>query len=163
MNTQLPIKNVGKRVAHKIRVLFFDPTTLYKRVTVDPLKRTQSIGMEIFFPPNKSKKCRCGCNKALTGRRTAWASTDCSRFAGDIQAIINGHTPTIKKYLMMYHGWSCVKCGVFSTIKMDHIIGVKHGGGGCWLSNFQLLCHTCHVAKTNKDFGYKKSVKKKVN
>lgn len=46
-----------------------------------------------------------------------------------------------------------------SPLKVDHIFPVKLGGGGGWLSNYQLLCHKCHVEKTNEDFGWKQPKK----
>jgi 5-methylcytosine-specific restriction endonuclease McrA len=160
MNKALVVKNVGKRALHHTRVLFFDPTEVYERIVIDKYKRTQKILVSEMFPV-RGKKCRCGCSKPLKGRRTAWASNECSSFARDVQAIITGHSATIKKYLMIYYGWECKVCRVASNIKMDHIVGVKHGGGGCWLSNFQLLCHIHHVVKTNKDFGHKSATTKK--
>lgn len=38
-----------------------------------------------------------------------------------------------------------------SKIHLDHIIPVHKGGGGCWLSNYQLLCETCHREKTKQE------------
>jgi 5-methylcytosine-specific restriction endonuclease McrA len=162
MNEPLKYKSIGKRKPHYERVMFFDPTELYKRIKIDKHKRKQSISMENLFPPNDQNRCRCGCDKELSGRRTSWASTDCSRFATDIQAIISGQSKVIKNYLIIYHNWQCIACNVMTDIEIDHITGVKHGGGGCWLSNYQLLCNTHHRAKTNKDFGYRKTVKKRV-
>lgn len=160
MNSPLPIKNIGKRSAHISRVLFFDPTEIYKRIKIDPYKRSQSVFMDKLFPNKLNGKCRCGCEKELKGRRTSWATKECSKFAYSVWAIISGRTNVIKQFLMIYYGWQCKRCLTSNDIKMDHIVGVKHGGGGCWLSNFQLLCHTCHVDKTNKDFGRKQAKNK---
>jgi 5-methylcytosine-specific restriction endonuclease McrA len=80
-------------------------------------------------------------------------------FAADVYRIIYGQPDTIKLYLKKYHGYKC-KCGRVRKMKADHIIPVKHGGGGCWLSNYQFLCHACHVHKTNEDFGWKMADKK---
>lgn len=148
MNEPLQVKNVGKRVPWKIRVLFFDPTETYSRINVDRHKRVQKIPMMKMFPP-KGKLCRCGCKKKLTGKRTSWATTYCSKFAYDVYSIICGYTSTIRNYLIIYHStWKCLHCDQ-TDVDMDHIVGVKEGGGGCWLSNFQLLCHDHHVKKTN--------------
>lgn len=48
--------------------------------------------------------------------------------------------------------------GIVAWIKVDHVVPVKLGGGACWLSNYQLLCHDCHVGKTNTDFGWKAKI-----
>lgn len=145
------------------RVLLFNPSEIYKRVKVNKFKRTQSIGMEEMFP-KLNPKCACGCGKTLTGRRTKWATDECMYFAGNVLAIINGDSATITKWLRIYLGhWACCKCGlvdsykefknglVVSTIHKDHILAVVNGGGGCWLSNYQLLCEECHSKKTKKD------------
>lgn len=49
-------------------------------------------------------------------------------------------------------------CNSSKHVKLDHIVPVKFGGGGCWLNNYQLLCHNCHVQKTNLDFGWKQNL-----
>lgn len=38
-----------------------------------------------------------------------------------------------------------------SKIHLDHTLPVKKGGGGCWLSNYQLLCEECHKIKTKQE------------
>ena len=53
----------------------------------------------------------------------------------------------------------CVLCGSTENLELDHILTVAAGGNDD-ISNLQLLCHACHVAKTNqedKQFGWKKS------
>lgn len=37
-----------------------------------------------------------------------------------------------------------------SLWQADHIVAVEDGGSGTDISNFQLLCSCCHLAKTNK-------------
>lgn len=38
-----------------------------------------------------------------------------------------------------------------NKIHVEHIVPVHKGGGGCWLSNYQLLCEDCHKIKTKND------------
>lgn len=167
----------GKRKDYD-KICFYDPTELYERVgnRIDPFKRTQSIGMETMFL-NEPGLCACGCKQPLKGRRTRWATTRCSDNMNIIFMIIYGRTDTIYFYLKYYYGEFCACCNrtpnqiseedfkdlpswhhhnMNRALKVDHIIPVKHGGGGGWLSNYQLLCHRCHVNKTNEDFGWKK-------
>ena len=48
-------------------------------VKVDPYKRVQNhLRMTDLFPIRKDGFCACGCGKKLTGRRTRWASQECS-------------------------------------------------------------------------------------
>ena len=137
--------------------MFFDPTLIYEKLgsLFDPHKRIQKgdFPIDMFFPKIEGL-CACGCGKVLSGRRTVWASSDCSNFAYDIRAIILGYS-TYKKYVWRYFGKNCIKCGTNEKVYYDHIIPVKHGGGSCWLSNFQPLCKLCHNKKTNEDFGWK--------
>jgi 5-methylcytosine-specific restriction endonuclease McrA len=144
------------------RIKAFDPSG----IRVDRHKRTQSIPMSQMFPPIPGY-CSCGCGLPLTGRRTRWATDECSLFAGDVHAIICGHSSITMWYFEKLHPKECCRCGAkdmrqeyknglsVSLIKLDHIVPVKLGGGGCWLDNYQWLCHDCHVSKTNEDFGWK--------
>lgn len=143
-----------------IRVLYFDPTDIYNRINhlLDPYKRFQSIPIVEIFPFNKiQNRCDCGCEKELTGRQRRWHDSYCRRFATAVWAIICGYNSTIYNYVTDYYGNKCLKCGS-DGIEIDHIIGVKHGGGGSWLSNYKPLCTLCHRQKTNKDFGWKKEL-----
>lgn len=38
-----------------------------------------------------------------------------------------------------------------NKIHVEHIVPVHKGGGGCWLSNYQFLCESCHKEKTKRD------------
>ncbi|MEP2668938.1 MAG: HNH endonuclease [Cyclobacteriaceae bacterium] len=157
------------------KVAFFDPTELYLRLAkhIKPYKRIQSISMGIFWPNDKGF-CACGCGSQLTGRQTRWASGHNGEPEA-IYRILYGTTSTIYFYLAAYHGEKCACCNRTSRevieqdirglpswsflhnvapLKVDHIFPVKLGGGGGWLSNYQLLCHKCHVKKTNEDFGW---------
>jgi 5-methylcytosine-specific restriction endonuclease McrA len=162
MNYPLPFREVTLPLPFQHRVLFFDPTEVYGRIRIRPHARHQlpaDIGMKIMFPKRADKQCSCGCGRLLAGKRHRWATDDCALFAADVYRIIYGQPDTIKLYLKKYHGYKC-KCGRVRKMKADHIIPVKHGGGGCWLSNYQFLCHACHVHKTNEDFGWKAEYKK---
>jgi hypothetical protein len=166
----LPFKEVESKDYQK-RVLFFDPTEAYSRVKINHFSRHPYVSIVALFP-DQNGLCACGCGNTLQGRRTRWASKECNDFAFAVWAIISGRHLTISKYLRIYYGWFCNDCGckdkghdmgsngVVSYIKIDHVIPVKHGGGGCWLNNYLLRCHDCHVKKTNQDFGWKKSIKK---
>lgn len=139
------------------RVAFFDPTEIYARQPVDPFRRVQATLSFALMFPNKDGLCACGCGRNLTGRQRRWATEDCSSFAYNVWAIIDGRRDTIAFYVSKLNGGYECKCGQGEgDSKLDHIIPVKHGGGGCWLNNFQWLCHKCHVKKTNEDFGWKK-------
>ncbi|MBS1623853.1 MAG: HNH endonuclease [Bacteroidetes bacterium] len=153
----LPYREVKLYAPYQYRVLFLDPAEIYTRIQVQPYARHQRpehIGLKVMFPKRDDRTCSCGCGHTLGPRRHRWASDDCAAFAADIYAIIYGQRDTIRFYLKHYSGYRC-QCGRVRRMKVDHIIPVKHGGGGCWLSNYQFLCHACHVAKTNTDFGWK--------
>lgn len=156
------------------RVLNFNPKEVYKRITIDPYKRQQGIKIASMFPQSDKKLCSCGCGRKLKGKQRRWATEDCQKFAYHVNFIINGDTTCIKRYLEIYFGqWACKGCGTMNIyqeykngmivdgIHIDHILAVTNGGGGCWLSNYQLLCVTCHKEKTRKDV--RKSENKKRN
>lgn len=157
----LPIKTT-KSKAYKLKVLFFDPTDLYKRITIEPNKRYQShLKVEHLFPKLNNNLCNCGCGQPLTDRQTRWSLKNCNNFAYDVYSIIYGDLKTISSYLQLYKGSKeCSVCGSRENIELDHIKGIKHNGGGGWLSNYDFKCKTCHRIKTNKDFGWGKKVGK---
>ena len=157
-------KNYKGLKKYEERVLNFNPKIVYERIKIDPYKRVQSVTSAEAFPPNKNNLCSCGCGVVLKGRQRRWASEDCQWFSYHVISIINGDSAIISKYLKLYHGyWGCSKCGVTDVyveykngmcvdgIHKDHILAVQNGGGGCWLSNYQLLCENCHKLKTKND------------
>ena len=155
----LPFKKTRIKTEWHKRVLFLDPSDIYSRVNIRPYERVQThLTFAEMFPAKPDAACACGCGAAISGRRRRWASDDCTKFATTVWAIIDGQAGTISTFVKKYYGAKCSICGTRKELKADHIIPVKHGGGGCWLSNFQLLCHFCHVAKTNKDFGWKQNI-----
>lgn len=150
------------------RVLRFDPSKIFLRVGehIDPYLRIQEVNMMQLWP--KRKRCACGCNRILKGRRTRWATENCSMFAVAVFGIIKGYPDVIAHYISVYYGGrKCHGCNRTESqileqddirahaLELDHIRPVKHGGGGAWLTNYQLLCGKCHQNKTNQDFGWK--------
>jgi len=131
---------------------------------IDKFKRKQSIPFELLFPKKKNGICDCGCGKKLQGKRTRYATDDCSKFTQSVWGILINHPQTIDKFLKIkFKDWACCNCGVMdkykeyknglivNAIHKDHIVPVFKGGGGCWLDNYQLLCDDCHKLKTKKD------------
>ena len=160
---QLQNKEVRPCKDYQLRVLFLDPKPIYDRINVDHFKRVQSIPIGDIFPVS-GNICGCGCGAEVTGRRRRWATDSCKYFAQAVWAIINGHSEIISSYLHLYHGVvACIECGLtdvyteyanglcVNSIHKDHITPVFKGGGGCWLSNYQYLCDTCHKQKTKTD------------
>lgn len=163
--SKLPDKEI-KLLSYQLRVLQFDPSNAINVFSPRPFQRSQNIGVGQLFP-NIDGLCACGCGKEIKKPRRRWATDECSFYTVAVRNIIAGASSTISFYLSKYYGWKCFNCGckdkghdmgangVVAWIKVDHIIPVKLGGGACWLSNYQLLCHDCHVNKTNKDFNWK--------
>lgn len=137
------------------RVLFYDPSWIYENYhnQLDSKKRIQGIAMWKLFPKKEYQTCACGCGAALTGKKKKWERGHGS-IMWNVISIINGQTSQAGWYLKYYYGDMCQHCNENEWTDVDHIIPVKHGGGGCWLSNYQLLCNSCHKIKTKKDFGW---------
>ena len=140
---------------NRLRLLFYDPKEVYERASqlIDPFKRTQNkLSTEILFPKRNDGICRCGCERES---KSMWHSQDCSNFAYRVYSIICYGTADVKNLMRTYYGYKCQNCNKNDWEDIDHIIPVKHGGGGCWLSNFFPLCKKCHKDKTKKDFNWK--------
>lgn len=136
----------------RIRLMFFDPSEIYSRISglIDPYKRLQNnLNTEILFPKNLEGICRCGCG--LPAKRD-WHSQSCSNFAWRVYSVIAYGTANVKPLMRTYYGDNCQNgCGN-NWDDIDHIISIKFGGGGCWLSNFKPLCKPCHKEKTKQEF-----------
>ena len=138
--------------------ILFDPGYAYQNAfhLIDPYSRTQTGLNKGNLFPKLEKVCNCGCGNAAK----YWYKNH-GNIAWLVTSIIRGDTSIIRKLLYYYYGYVCSACGDDCTTKLaqldaDHIIPVKHGGGGSWLSNYVWLCKTCHNDKTNKDFQHGK-------
>lgn len=91
------------------------------------------------------------CRKQLTGRRTRWCSTLCSKFAA-----INHRWTQAKQFAKELATWyQCAAClGFFRVVEVNHIVPCKgkHGIWGCHhhQTNLEVLCIPCHRIKTAK-------------
>ncbi len=144
------------------RVLYYDPSALYDRIShkINPFKRHQGLQMDDLFPHTHSDVCACGgCGEMpkqfSEGKFHKWAHQSCSQFAGHILSIINNYFGVPATYINHYAGHVCCQCSETNGLELDHIVGVKHGGGGSWLSNYRWLCSAHHRNKTNESFGFK--------
>lgn len=161
-----------------VRIYTLDPCQIYDRLgaRINPYKRhhtARDFYSNDIFPPQNNGVCDCGCNRPITGKRRRWATDDCGKLVWSITSILHGDSAFIRKLLAHYYFGSrsieaCMKCGladipafvpasgntsgIRSGMELDHIIPVKSGGGGCWLSNYQLLCYDCHKAKTHSRY-----------
>lgn len=178
--SQLVIEDITDIPDQYHNVIMFDPNEVYQRIYADignerferhrfsHYKRFNSLHMSVLFP-NESKICACGCKIPLTGRRSRWATDNCSELPLTVFGVIAGKTEIIKPIIESMHGNVCWECGinnndafdkyykptktgiVNSQIHLDHIIPVHQGGGACWLGNYQLLCKSCHNKKSKDD------------
>lgn len=149
----------------KYSVINFDPSEIYSRIKINPLKRKQTIGLGNMFPQIEKGLCACGCGAELTGKQRRWASGECQNFAVAVHQIIGGDPIFIDRFLQLYVGnKNCASCSKseqdcpkhlrrdnFLFIQKDHIVPVHKGGGGCWLDNYQYLCDYCHKEKSKQD------------
>ena len=157
----LPYKELTKASPYQRRVLLLDPTSIYESIQfkLNPYERYNYIHFFDLFPEN-GKICACGCGLEITGRRKRWATNDCQKFAIAVWEVLSGRPVFTRFLLNIYNGGQiCRSCGKLGT-DLDHIIPIQKGGGGCWLSNFQMLCNDCHKEKTRQDFGWKKLTRK---
>lgn len=144
-----------KRWDSLIRVMFYNPQKIYNRVgyLINPYERIQSkLNLELLFPKRTDKICRCGCERPC---KRSWHDVHCSTFAFRVYSIICYGTNTIQPLMKLYYGSKCQMCNEDYWEDIDHVIPVKHGGGGCWLSNYKPVCKSCHKDKTKKDFKWK--------
>lgn len=108
--------------------------------------------MQEMFPSIKGL-CACGCGKKLSGRQTRWCNPKHSSNVLYDFLVIKGDIEIIRMNLFEKEKGFCRHCGVFDdNWEADHIIEVRHGGGGCDMSNFQTLCKPCHKKKTTSNY-----------
>ena len=138
---------------------------------IDPYARYQpKLKTNHVFPHRDDGKCDCGCGRTLPTIRRRWASDECHWAAQRMMSVLHSYGPVITDILARRDGQRCDHCAaepeelVWSEdwrerarqkraqlkLEADHIVEVVDGGGGRDLSNFQLLCHPCHVKKTTK-------------
>ena len=125
--------------------------------TVDPFKRYQK-GLRVVdvFPKKEDGYCDCGCGKELTGKRKRWANKECQKDALTRFWIIKGDMKVIREELRKRDHFICAYCGEeVGDFEADHILEVRHGGGGCNLDNFATSCNRCHKIKTKNNYGKK--------
>ena len=122
---------------------------------IDPFNRIQNhLNMRTCYPKRTDGKCHCGCGKKLDGRRSRWATDECSDAAYWAMAVPAGHSSAIRFMLMLRDKGKCAGCGTQNRAhrwghwEADHILAVSEGGGGCGLEDFQTLCTDCHNGKT---------------
>lgn len=149
--------------------LAVDPKRRRQNFTFDQFVQTQC-------GPSKPGFCACGCNQALTGRQRRWLPKHVDPILERF-FIQKGDSSAIRKAVYRRDRGICAGCGCLCrradglgsefrgrewthittgpkapgwlpSWQADHIHPVAHGGGGCGLENFQLLCDNCHKAKT---------------
>lgn len=148
------------------RILSTDPSIFYElsQDVLKPFKRNNIIWRENIFPTKESGVCRCGCSQKVKGRRKSWATEECVRFVNQVTCILIGKSEFIRNVIAELYGNKCCKCGGDwqtlrrpnendwrTVLELDHILPVHQGGGGSWLSNYQLLCFKCHKEKSKLD------------
>lgn len=125
---------------------------------IDPFKRYQSsLKIEHLYPHNNQKLCRCGCNLPLPSRKRSWYNQDHQQVAVTRFFVMKGDVQVIRRELSKRDNQVCSKCNnslekdpTFEW-QADHIIEVRHGGGGCELEGYQTLCVPCHKVKTKEN------------
>lgn len=128
-----------------------------KIIEIDKFKRYQSqLRVHHLYPAKKDGVCDCGCGQELTGRQRRWASTACTDRVVKEFKIIKGDTQVIREEVQKRDKGVCAECQEPKQSswewQADHIVEVRHGGGGCGLDNFQTLCTDCHKKKTKKNY-----------
>lgn len=132
------------------RIYRIDVSIIYNRISIDRHSRKNSISKDEIFPPIDGY-CFCGCGTKLPPYRIKWANDECREFSFYVWSIISGRTNEIKEILRNGRAPVCCKCGSNKRIEVDHVVPVSSGGGGCWITGYQLLCYDCHKAKTGND------------
>jgi len=150
------------------RLFQFDPTPVYEAISdkINAYQRNNYVPMEWVFPSNEEKICRCGCGAKCEGRRSSWATEECSIFGRQVLCILIGKADFIKVALNEVYDYRCCKCGkcsddipakpsqygmICTPIHLEHTLPVHQGGGACWLSNFTFMCVDCHKIKSKSE------------
>ena len=85
---------------------------------------------------------------------TAPAADEATRQARDAAASKIPVMPAMRWQVFQRDGWKCVACGRTShdgaILHVDHIVPRSKGGPDT-LENFQTLCETCNIGKSNRD------------
>lgn len=157
----LPFKELDKSCPEYIRRgLLYDPAPLYERIRfkINCHTRYNLIGFNDLFPEPTNSLCQCGCGQETARNSSKWHSSDCQRFARVCYDVISCRQPPMLTFYLKYYygGIKCVKCGGEYS-DLDHRIPIKGGSGGCWFSNYDMLCRSCHELKTASDNNWLKS------
>lgn len=151
------------------RLYAYNPAPVYECVAhlLDAKMRVQkNFSKGVMFPNEQTGVCACGCGQPVqkykSGHYRDYHSNACSEFTYKVWAIIMGYINWFERVVYLYHGPMCARCGEKEGTDLDHIIPVKHGGGACWISNFQYLCFDCHRIKTQEDFNWKYAERKQI-
>ena len=59
---------------------------------------------------------------------------------------------THRELALVRDGMRCVACGSYGPLEVDHVVPLSQGGGND-LDNLQVMCRSCHRAKTQADQG----------
>src|SRR3982751_3683973 len=100
--TEWYVEKHPKLIPVRKRVLFLDPTEIFKKVQhkLNPKKRHQGIQMEDIFPKNTDPVCACGCGKPVEHGANKdgsklwhrkWTADECQTFANDVLSIVNNY------------------------------------------------------------------------
>jgi 5-methylcytosine-specific restriction enzyme A len=110
----------------------------------------QPVGFEWRCPHCSSSTTR---TKPLTAKQKARVAD--AGNAVRIDDLSGGKWDTIRKRIRARDGYTCQHCRrAVRTGVVDHIKPLVDGGSNDD-DNLQLLCHDCHVDKTNRDNGHK--------
>lgn len=126
---------------------------------IDQHKRYQkTLYFNELYPEKKDGYCDCGCGKQLEDKKR-WATNKCINPLLTEYYILKGKTSTIREELIKRDNIDdniyCASCNGHidnNDWDGDHIIEVRHGGGGCDLDNYQILCKCCHKEKTKFNY-----------
>lgn len=149
--------NLGYRMVQMMKDIgIHEPYTrkIKAREVYGPYK--ESIALDY----NSSGLCACGCGKPMdvpdypSAKPPFFATWSCKNSMYEVAQMIATQDSQLRQFLVSLRGQSCESCKTpalsVCSLQVDHIVEVVNGGGLCWIDNFQLLCDTCHKAKTAK-------------